>query len=409
MRVAVIGCGYVSAFYAATFPNHPQLELAGVFDRISEHADAFSRHFGVRQYMTLADVLGDPSVDAVANLTNPHSHFEISRDALLAGKHVYSEKPLAMKLDDAEQLVTLARQRGLQLCSAPCNLLGETAQTMWRALHENKIGKVRLVYAELDDGLIHRLAYEQWVNEFGRPWPYQDEFEVGCTLEHAGYYVSWLVAFFGPIQRLTTFPAILVPDKQTRLPVHAMAPDFSCACLEFQSGVVARLTCGIVAPHDHRLQIFGDEGTLSTEDGWYYDSPVYFEPFSTLSTRMKKLPLAARLRGVHRRRLPLVRSPKTSFTYRTGGHRMDFARGIAEMADAIDQGRDSRLSGDFSLHINEAVLKLQTPVAGNATQTMQTTVGECSPMPWALREPRTPSTSTADERAASRVVDAFAS
>ncbi len=381
MRVAFVGCGFVSAFYARTIPNYPQLELVGATDTISEHAKKFSDFYGCKHYENLNEVLADDTVDAIANLTNPKFHYEVSRAALLAGKHVYSEKPLATDLDHATELVSIAKEWGLQLSSAPCNVLGEAAQTMWRSLREGSVGKARLVYAEMDDGLIHQLGHENWINEIGRPWPSKDEFEVGCTLEHAGYYVSWLVAFFGSVRRMTTFPAVLIPEKGTA--VDRLTPDFTVVCLEFDDGIVARLTCSIVAPHDHRMRVFGDAGTLSVEDCWYYDSPVHFEPFSNLSIRKRKIPMMTWIKGVHPRRVAFVRDPITKHRYKTGGHRMDFARGIAEMADAVTEGRDSRLSADFSLHINEVVLKIQDPSNGQSTQQMTTTAGDMKPMPWA--------------------------
>jgi predicted dehydrogenase len=169
-----------------------------------------------------------------------------------------------MTFNEAKELVELANSKRLQISSAPCSLLGETAQTIWKALREERVGKVRLVYAELDDGLIHKMPYKQWLSESGTAWPYQDEFEVGCTLEHAGYYLTWLAAFFGPVESVTAFSSCLIPDK---LPEPApkergSTPDFSVACLKFTSGVVARLTCGIVAPHDHRPGISYHEGLL---------------------------------------------------------------------------------------------------------------------------------------------------
>src|SRR5262249_974055 len=162
-----------------------------------------------------------------------------------------SEKPMAMSLSEAKELAELAESRRLQISSAPCSLLGETAQTMWKALREKRVGPVRLVYAELDDGLVHKMPYKRWLSESGTPWPYEDEFEVGCTLEHAGYYLTWLAAFFGPIESVTAFSSCLVPEKIAEpLTGSTSAPDFSVACLKFASGVVARLTCSIVAPHD---------------------------------------------------------------------------------------------------------------------------------------------------------------
>ena len=381
MNIVFVGCGYVSSFYARTLPNHPQLNLLGAFDAVDEHSEDFCVRYEVMKYSSFDEVLQDPKVNAIINLTNPKSHFEISLAALESGKHVYSEKPLAIDLDDARRLAQVATERGLQLCSAPCNVLSETAQTIWRSVRDGLIGRVRLVYAELDDGMIHRLPYESWRNELGRPWPADDEFRVGCTLEHAAYYLSWLVAFFGSVTKVTTFPACLVESKNEN--DIQTTPDFSVACLEFESGVVARLTCSIYADHNHVLSIFGDDGKLSIDDCWYYDAPVHFEPFSSLSPRLKKIPLLSRLRGVHPRKVPLAPGPGVRNQYRTRGHRMDFCRGIAEMADAVKERRDSRLAADFSLHINEVVLKIQSPLDGCATQHIESRVEPMQPMPWA--------------------------
>ncbi|QDT08795.1 Gfo/Idh/MocA family protein [Stieleria marina] len=385
MNIALIGCGYVADFYLQTLPNHPQLNFLGAHDAIAERSSELCKHFGGHHYQSIDEVLCDDRVDAVINLTNPRSHFEISAAALDAGKHVYSEKPLATDLGQAAELVDMAKSRRLQLSSAPCNVLSETAQTAWQALRNNAIGTVRLAYAEMDDGLIHQMPYDQWKSILGRPWPVKDELEVGCTLEHAGYYLTWLVAFFGSVTRLTTFPRCLIPSKNTRETIDVMAPDFSVACLEFESGVVARLTCSIIAQHDHHLKIYGDDGTLSVEDCWYYNSPVYVEPFSTMSARMKKIPLMARIKGVHRRKLPPLAGPGFGHCYGTGGHHMDFSRGIADLAKAVQDGQECHLSADFSLHINEVVLKIQTPTEGLATQNIDTRAGSISPMPWAQK------------------------
>jgi predicted dehydrogenase len=147
--------------------------------------------------------LADPRVEIVANLTNPRSHAEVTEAALRAGKHVYSEKPLAMRLDEATQLVELAAERQLLLSSAPCSLLGETAQTLWRAVRDRRVGTVRVVYAEMDEGLVHRMPFASWTSASGAPWPARDEFEIGTVIEHAGYVVSWLPAMFGPAETVT--------------------------------------------------------------------------------------------------------------------------------------------------------------------------------------------------------------
>ena len=372
MRLAIIGCGYVADYYLRTLPLHPELVVAGICDRQpTRMTNLAARHPVGRTYVDVAEVCADPDVDLVVNLTNPRDHFEVSLAALRAGKHVYSEKPLAMELRQARELADLADEGGLQLASAPCSVLGETAQTVWKALREQRVGRVRLVYAEMDDGLVHKMPYTKWLSMTGTPWPFKDEFEVGCTLEHAGYYTTWLTTFFGPAVSVTAFAAPLIPDKGVR--VEVISPDFSVACITFASGVVARLTCGIVGSHDHSLRIFGDEGTLEVPDSWFYGSPVTVRKSVNIFRR--------RLEGKLVRKIAPVR-PAAKFDYR-GAQQMDFARGVAELALAVREGRRSRLSTDFSLHNNELVLAISRAASMSMPYEMTTTFVPPVPMEWA--------------------------
>src|SRR5262245_9348586 len=134
MRVAIVGCGFVADYYVRTLPAYPELDLVGVMDRDAERAARLARFYSLSRYESLDELLGDPRVEIVLNLTNPGSHYEVSRRALLANKHVYTEKPMAMSFSEAKELAELAESRRLQISSAPCSLLGETAQTMWKAL-----------------------------------------------------------------------------------------------------------------------------------------------------------------------------------------------------------------------------------------------------------------------------------
>jgi predicted dehydrogenase len=373
MRIAIIGCGFVADYYISTLRDYPQFTIAGVMDRNSDRAARFAEYHNLPLYPSLAKLLEDTSVEIILNLTNPRSHFEVSQACLEAGKHVYSEKPLAMTFEDAQALVNLAQTKGLYLSCAPCNLLSETAQTLWKALREKVVGTVRVVYAEMDDGLLHTMAYRQWQSSSGTPWPAKDEFEVGCTLEHAGYYITWLAAFFGPVTSLTAFASCQVSDKQTDEPLEPNnAPDFSVACLQFASGVVARLTCSIVAPHDHALKIIGDEGILSTHDCWFYSAPVFVRRSLTIRRKTFWNPIP--------RKYPLVRSSQQRRKTKKG-QQMDYARGVAELAEAIENQRPCRLGAEFSLHVNELVLAIQNATSGVSYQT-KTTFAPIEPMPW---------------------------
>jgi predicted dehydrogenase len=373
MQIAIVGCGFVADFYLKTLPLQRELTLVGVMDRDADRASRFSAHYSVPAYPSFEALLEDERVDIVVNLTNPSSHFTVSKACLEAGKHVYSEKPLALRFSEARELVELAESKGLQISSAPCTFLNESAQTMWKALRENRIGTARLVYAEMDDGLVHRTPYRKWVSESGTPWPYKDEFEVGCTIEHAGYAVTWLSGFFGPAQSVTAFSACLIPDKQTDVPLDVATPDFSVACVKFRSGVVARLTCSIVAPRNHSLKIFGDEGVLCVDDLWNDRSPVYMKRMITIRRRTILTPW--------KRKYPLVGRSNPQARYR-GAQQRNFCRGIAELATAVRERRSPRLAARYCLHNTEIVLAIQGSVETGAAYAVSSSFDPIEPMPY---------------------------
>ena len=369
MQVAIVGCGFIADLYVRTMRAYPSLRLVGVADRDTERANRFGAFHGVSAYRSVDDLLADERIEIALNLTNPRSHYEVSRGCLLAGKHVYSEKPLAMELRDARELVELAAARGRQISAAPCSLLGECAQTMWKALRQKSIGQVLAAYAEMDDGLVHRMPYTKWLSGTGVPWPYRDEFEVGCTMEHAGYSLSWLLAFFGPARTVTAFSSVQVPDKHPGIAPERMAPDLSVAAILFESGVVARLTCSIVAPSDHSLRIIGEEGVLFTPDVWHYTSPVRSRRWVTVRRRMLLTPWRKR----HPRLAEPGRKPVPD----------DRSRGVAELAAAVAERRSSRLSAAFTLHVTELALAIQRAGAQSGAYEMTTSFEPIAPMPWA--------------------------
>jgi predicted dehydrogenase len=371
VRIAIVGTGYVADYYQRTLQGYPNLQIVGVFDHRPEAMSHFAGAHQLREFATYEDLLNSDA-QIVVNLTNPQSHYEVSKAALEAGKHVYSEKPLGMDMVEAQALVDLADAKGLYLSGAPCSLLGESAQTLWRALRRQKIGQVYCAYAEMDDGLVSTMAYKGWLSETGIPWPWKNEFETGCTLEHAGYYLTWFPAFFGPATHVTAMSTTLVTDKRTDEPLNPNAADFSIATITHESGVVVRLTTTIVAEHDHQLRIFGQDGTLSIEDSWYYGSPVKLQ--KTFNVRRKQLTSP---------KLPVKLAAKPMKHEYRGSQQMDFAKGIAELAEAIQQGRRCRLGADYMLHVNELVLAIHHAGPQGVTMPITSRFAPVEPMDWA--------------------------
>jgi len=396
---AIVGCGNIAAHYCSAMPQHPILRLAGVTDRNDWRATAYANYYSVRKYESLDDVLNDPGVELVLNLTSPRSHFPVSKACLEAGKNVYSEKPLAMSFPEAQQLVKLAEQKGRYIASAPSRLLAETAQTMWKALGEKAVGTVHAIYAEMDGGLIYQSRYKEWVNEVGMHWPYRDEFEVGCTIEHAGYPVSWLAAFFGPVQSVTAYATCQIPDLKTDLKLEMIPPDLTVACLKFKSGPVARLTSSWIAPADHSIRIFGDTGTLSTADVWAPRSPVYITrsrnmrigPKTISIPRKREYPLAVPPGGASAKKASrtVLRSPravarKLRARFLHLRKRVDFCLGPAELATALRESRPCKLSPEYCLHNTEVVLAIHNSLDTGSHHEVTTSFRPMDPESWAL-------------------------
>jgi predicted dehydrogenase len=328
--------------------------------------------------------LADPNIEMIVNLTNANSHFDVSKACLEAGKHVYSDKPMTLIFSEAQLLAELANRKGLYLSSAPCGILGETAQTLWKALRDNEIGTVRVVYAEYDDGPLHLQNVDVWRSASGAPFPYRDIFEVGFTLVHAGYYLTWFAAFFGPAKTITAYSSCLWPDKTVvpEEPLHVSNPDISVACITFESGVVVRLTCSLLGPHNHSMRIIGDKGILKVEECLNYSTPVYVDKYSSFKFRAQRYPIAERYPFIkawfdpNYKVYPPVK--KFSWKKRNARHRQDYARGIAELAQAVTEQRPCRLPADYCLHVTELIWAIQ-----NATESpyqVKTTFKPLQPM-----------------------------
>ncbi|MFT3719913.1 Gfo/Idh/MocA family protein [Pseudorhodoferax sp.] len=404
MKIAFVGCGYVFDIYMRTLWAHGELEICGVFDIDAARAATVSRHYGFHVYPSLDALLADPAVETVVNLTSIRSHHDISKRALRAGKHVYSEKPFTTELDQTKELFDIAERHGVVLSGAPSNLYCDAVGTLWKAVLDGAIGKPVLVYAELDDNPAHLMQLEKVQSPTGAPFPYVEELQEGCTVEHVAYHLVWICAMFGPAVSVTAFSKHLVAHKTDTPLSPADTPDFSVACLHFANGVAARITCTWVSPRDHRMRIIGEEGEITADNAFHDQAPVHLERFSRVSLSARKAysvrtqPLLGRLFGVGGRRLPLVRrwksyaveaekgvgrSPKhklVSWLRRREIYAQDKLLGIAEMARALREGKPQPMPPDFHVHINELTLLIQRAGHDSVAMQPQTSFAPMAPL-----------------------------
>jgi predicted dehydrogenase len=398
MKVGIIGCGYVFDHYMSTWDRYPGLIIQGIADTDPKRLKTVAEAYNLSTFNTNEDLLSDPEIDIVANFTSIESHYEVTKAALLAGKSVYSEKPLTTDLEQARTLFAMAQDKGLTLSCAPSNALSDTSQTLWKAVRDGAVGDVRIVYAEFDDNVIYLMHPEAWRSPTGAPWPYLHEYEQGCTYEHVGYHLTWLCAIFGPVETVTAFSKQTLPDK-TNLPLNPSdTPDFSVACLNFKSGIVARVTCSIGVPYDHRMRIVGNKGMLSADTYRHYQCPVYLERFSQLTLNARKArsvrnnTLLQQVFGIGGRRVKLVRHIPPVYQNRIHPRKwkwwsfrdilkqikrselgqQDKCIGIAELADSLQTGRSCFPPHDFTLHLVELTIAIQSAGIKSPTHVMQT-------------------------------------
>ncbi|MFO1220334.1 MAG: Gfo/Idh/MocA family oxidoreductase [Burkholderiaceae bacterium] len=412
MKIAFVGCGYVFDIYMRTRWAHPELEICGVFDIDTARSAVVARHYGFRVYPDYQTLLDDPAVQVVVNLTSVRSHFDVVKRALEAGKHVFSEKPLTTDTQRTRELFDMAQRNGLVLTGAPCNLYCDAISTMWKAVRDGAIGKPVLVYAELDDNPAHLMQLETVQSPTGAPFPYAEELQEGCTVEHVAYHLVWLCAMFGPVLSVAAYSDFLVEHKTDTPLSPADTPDFSVACLKFANGVSARVTCSWVAPRDHGFRIIGEEGEISVDNVFHDQSPVCIERFSRVSLSARKAytvrtqPLIGRAFGIGGRRVPLVRRWKShaveaekgvgrslkhkfvSWLRRREIYAQDKLLGIAEMVRAMREGRSQPMPADFLMHLNELTLLIQRAGSAGVALRPATSFQPIGPMPETIGTPR---------------------
>lgn len=380
MKIAFVGCGYVFDIYMRTRWAYPEMEILGVFDVDARRAEVVGRHYGLALYPSLEALLADARVEIVVNLTNIAAHYDVTRRALEAGKHVFTEKPITTEFARTAELFALAGRCGRVLAAAPCNLHSDAITSLWQAIGQGAIGKPALVYAELDDNPAHLMQLDTVRSPTGAPFPYAEELQEGCTIEHVGYHLAWLCALFGPALSVTAFSKCLIPGKVAKPLDPPDTPDFSVACLDFADGVAARITCSWVAPRDHSMRVIGSEGEIRVDNVFHDRSPVHLERFSRVGLTARKAyslrrqPLLGGPFGIGGRRVPLVRRWKShaveaekgvgrsfkhklvSWLRRREIYAQDKLLGPAEMARALAEGRPQPMQPDFLMHLNELTL-----------------------------------------------------
>jgi len=351
LGVGIIGCGNIAGRYAANLKQYPEMELVGATDIDYSRAEALTKEHGGQPYRTTAELLADDRIQMVVNLTIHHAHKAVITEALNAGKHVYSEKPLAMTYADARELVELAQSKGLRLGCSPITWMGEAQQTAWKQIREGRLGDVRVIFAEVNWGRI-----ETW---HPAPEPF---YEVGALYDVGVYPLTLITTIFGPARRVWAKGELLKPDRQTLdgRPFHVSTPDFVVSMVELESGPVVRLTTDFyVGQHSKQkgVEFHGDAGSLYISSWQVFDADVEFTEF-----------------GKKYEPVPLIKEPY---------HGTEWGRGARDMAQAILENRPHRATGEQAAHVVEILEAATRAMASGEAVEVHSTFQQPAPMDWA--------------------------
>jgi predicted dehydrogenase len=353
LGIGIVGTGNIAGGYARDALTHPEIRLVAATDLDPARAVAFAEANGCRAHATLDDLLADDEVDIVVNLTVHHAHYEVTKGALEAGRHVYSEKPLALRSDEARELVELAAARGLRLGCSPSTFLGEAQQTAAGLIRDGRLGPVRAVYAEVNWGRI-----ETW---HPAPAPF---FDVGVLVDVGVYPLTLVTSMLGRARSVRAWGWELKPDRVTidGDPFRIGSPDLIVAAVELEGGAVVRLTASFYVGRPAKLtgsiEFHGDDASLALGSFQEFDATVEVGEY-----------------GKQYEPVALVRPPY---------HGTAWARGVAEMAGAISDGRPHRASAEQAAHVVDILEAAARSMAdGGRRIEIASTFASPPLMPWA--------------------------
>ena len=326
VRVGIVGCGAISGAYLKFSREFPILQIEACSDVDQDKARQRALEFEVPRVCSVDEVCHDPSIEIVLNLTVPRAHAEISLGAMAAGKHVYSEKPLAVSIEEGNEILTATRQKSLRVGCAPDTFMGAGFQTARKLIDDGAIGRpVAFTAFMMCPGHEHWHPNPQFFYESGG----------GPMFDMGPYYLTALLNFFGPIKRIGGAASIAISERTTLTgaKISVQTPDHVCGTIEFQSGVVGTIITSFATrfPQYETAQpitIYGSEGTLKVPDPNHFDGMVH-------------------IRRKDDSEFQVVPSP-----FHTGYGR---SVGLAEMAYAIRAGRPHRAGAEQALAVLEAM------------------------------------------------------
>ncbi len=336
MKIGVVGCGNISDIYLKNLTQvFSNTQVVGVCDQVEEKAHQKARKYDIPQVMTLDQMLSNPKIDVVLNITVPKAHYEINRLALEAGKHIYCEKPLCITNAEAKEIMDLAAEKKLQVGCAPDTILGAGIQTCKELIERGEIGPI--IGAT---GFMTCPGHEWW-----HPDPdFYYRKGGGPLLDMGPYYLTALVYLIGGISRVQGMGSIpqaqrvihSEPKKGQMIDVET--PTHITALMAFDQGCIGTMIMSFDTWYTHLpfIELYGSKGSICVPDPNSFGGPVW-------------------IRKAHEKKWTEVPISKP---YNTNSRGL----GLSEMIDSIQKGMLPISSGEMATHVLEVMNGILTCV-----------------------------------------------
>jgi predicted dehydrogenase len=340
MRIGIVGCGNVSGDYFESCATHPELDVVACADADSAAAERQAEKYGVACVQPPVELLSNPDIELVVNLTPPAVHADVTLQAIEGGKHVFTEKPLAPTLEVAGEIISRAREAKVEVGCAPATFLGGGLQTCRKVVDDGWIGEPVAATA-----FFTSRGYEHW-------HPYVDFFYApggGPMLDVGPYLVTALVHLLGPVSRICASTKRFSDTRARPLSsrgtgeISVGVATHAAGTIDFETGAVATVITSweMWSTRLPYMEIYGTEGTLSVPNPDEFSGTPLVRRGALADLAQVPTPPG----GGEWHEIPMT-------------HRGDVGRGIAiaDMVDALRTGRGFRANSEFAYHALEVLL-----------------------------------------------------
>tara|TARA_Y100001968_G_scaffold199846_1_gene183418 strand:- start:917 stop:2074 length:1158 start_codon:yes stop_codon:yes gene_type:complete len=374
-KVGLIGCGHISETYFRAEKYFNNIKIVKCADINHSNALKCAKKYKI-EALSVKEILLDKEIEIILNLTIPKAHYQVAKHSLLHGKHVYSEKPLAINFKDGKDLIKIAKKRKLYIGNAPDTFLGGGIQKSRELVDKKIIGKINLGNAIF--------AFPGVQSYHPNPEPWFSKKEGGPVIDMGPYYLTALVNLLGPAKKVNGSIINGVkrrtigigPRKKKTFKVEC--PTTYLCTITFENGTIIRLTLSfdVIAHQRNHIELYGDKGSMVVPDPNMFGGSVYIckklgNPWKEFKTN--KMPLGKI--NIRTQSSRANESP-TNANYR--------GVGLSEMAYSIENKTLNKCNGELSLHVLDIIQSTMRACKKNKPQLIKTSCKK--PNPFTLTE-----------------------